>query len=93
MTSWLLLCAISEFHFISEHILYIFLCIWNLRSSWIFLTLDVLQNNSKDEDEPGWAPLRETYMLGLKLKDWDKMQVKPPDLALFALGDTGNSFA
>ena len=51
------------------------------------------KNNSKDEDEPGWAPLRESYMLGSKLKDWDKMQVKPPDLALFALGDTGNSFA
>lgn len=32
------------------------------------------KNNSKDEDEPGWAPLRETYMLGSKLKDWDKMQ-------------------
>uniref|UniRef100_A0A0E0MEK6 RRP15-like protein n=1 Tax=Oryza punctata TaxID=4537 RepID=A0A0E0MEK6_ORYPU len=32
------------------------------------------KSNSKDEDEPGWAPLRETYMLGSKLKDWDKMQ-------------------
>uniref|UniRef100_A0A0D9XR43 RRP15-like protein n=1 Tax=Leersia perrieri TaxID=77586 RepID=A0A0D9XR43_9ORYZ len=29
---------------------------------------------SKDEDEPGWAPLRDTYMLGSKLKDWDKAQ-------------------
>ncbi|TVU04763.1 hypothetical protein EJB05_47897 [Eragrostis curvula] len=28
----------------------------------------------KDDDEPGWAPLRDTYMLGSKLKDWDKMQ-------------------
>ncbi|CAM0958118.1 unnamed protein product [Alopecurus aequalis] len=28
----------------------------------------------KDEDEPGWAPLRDTYMLGTKLKDWDKAQ-------------------
>ncbi|KQK04698.1 RRP15-like protein isoform X2 [Brachypodium distachyon] len=28
----------------------------------------------KDEDEPGWAPLRDTYMLGSKLKDWDKVQ-------------------
>uniref|UniRef100_A0ACD5TXI4 Uncharacterized protein n=1 Tax=Avena sativa TaxID=4498 RepID=A0ACD5TXI4_AVESA len=28
----------------------------------------------KDEDEPGWAPLRDTYMLGTKLKDWDKTQ-------------------
>ncbi|KAK3126145.1 hypothetical protein QOZ80_7AG0552310 [Eleusine coracana subsp. coracana] len=28
----------------------------------------------KDEDEPGWAPLRDTYMLGSKLKDWDKMK-------------------
>lgn len=28
----------------------------------------------KDEDEPAWAPLRDTYMLGSKLKDWDKMK-------------------
>ncbi|TVU04777.1 hypothetical protein EJB05_47911 [Eragrostis curvula] len=28
----------------------------------------------KDDDEPAWAPLRDTYMLGSKLKDWDKMQ-------------------
>ncbi|KAE8772015.1 RRP15-like protein [Hordeum vulgare] len=26
------------------------------------------------EDEPGWTPLRDTYMLGSKLKDWDKAQ-------------------
>ncbi|KAF0891522.1 hypothetical protein E2562_009921 [Oryza meyeriana var. granulata] len=32
------------------------------------------KHNSKDEDEPSWAPLRNTYMLGSKLKDWDKMQ-------------------
>ncbi|XP_006662909.2 RRP15-like protein isoform X2 [Oryza brachyantha] len=32
------------------------------------------KHDSKDEDEPGWAPLRNTYMLGSKLKDWDKMQ-------------------
>ncbi|KAL6880454.1 hypothetical protein ACP4OV_012019 [Aristida adscensionis] len=32
------------------------------------------KNIGKDEDEPGWAPLRDTYMLGSKLKDWDKMQ-------------------
>jgi hypothetical protein len=36
----------------------------------------------KDEDEPGWAPLRDTYMLGSKLKDWDKMQVMSSDLLL-----------
>ncbi|KAL5199559.1 hypothetical protein ABZP36_020762 [Zizania latifolia] len=30
---------------------------------------------SKDKEETGWAPLRDTYMLGSKLKDWDKMQV------------------
>jgi hypothetical protein len=34
----------------------------------------------KDEDELGWAPLRDTYMLGSKLKDWDKMQVMSSDL-------------
>lgn len=28
----------------------------------------------KDEDGPAWAPLRDTYMLGSKLKDWDKMK-------------------
>ncbi|KAF8669767.1 hypothetical protein HU200_050936 [Digitaria exilis] len=28
----------------------------------------------EDEDEPAWAPLRDTYMLGSKLKDWDKMK-------------------
>uniref|UniRef100_M8CHJ0 RRP15-like protein n=2 Tax=Triticinae TaxID=1648030 RepID=M8CHJ0_AEGTA len=32
------------------------------------------QNIGKGEDEPGWAPLRDTYMLGSKLKDWDKAQ-------------------
>lgn len=32
------------------------------------------KNIGKGEDEPGWAPLRDTYMLGSKLKDWDKAQ-------------------
>ncbi|CAN6301234.1 unnamed protein product [Urochloa humidicola] len=32
------------------------------------------KHTSKDEDEPAWAPLRDTYMLGTKLKDWDKMK-------------------
>ncbi|XP_062188122.1 uncharacterized protein LOC133891423 [Phragmites australis] len=32
------------------------------------------KRTGKDEDEPGWAPLRDTYMLGSKLKDWDKIQ-------------------
>lgn len=32
------------------------------------------KHTGKDEDEPAWAPLRDTYMLGSKLKDWDKMK-------------------
>ncbi|CAN6295439.1 unnamed protein product [Urochloa humidicola] len=32
------------------------------------------KRTGKDEDEPAWAPLRDTYMLGSKLKDWDKMK-------------------
>ncbi|RLN40209.1 RRP15-like protein [Panicum miliaceum] len=32
------------------------------------------KRTDKDEDEPAWAPLRDTYMLGSKLKDWDKMK-------------------
>ncbi|KAK8964191.1 hypothetical protein KSP40_PGU015182 [Platanthera guangdongensis] len=31
--------------------------------------------NKANEDEPGWAPLRDSYMLtSSKLKDWDKME-------------------
>ncbi|CAD6227095.1 unnamed protein product [Miscanthus lutarioriparius] len=32
------------------------------------------KHTGKDEDEPAWAPLRDTYMLGSKLKEWDKMK-------------------
>ncbi|GJN24253.1 hypothetical protein PR202_gb11984 [Eleusine coracana subsp. coracana] len=40
---------------------------------YINLLLHIM-HAGKDEDEPGWAPLRDTYMLGSKLKDWDKMK-------------------
>ena len=30
--------------------------------------------NKANDDEPGWAPLRDSYMVSnSKLKDWDKM--------------------
>lgn len=33
-------------------------------------------SGSVDGEAPGWAPLRDNYMLtNPKLKDWDKMQV------------------
>ncbi|WVZ61468.1 hypothetical protein U9M48_011332 [Paspalum notatum var. saurae] len=37
-------------------------------------SLNSSKHTGKDEDEPAWAPLRDTYMLGSKLKDWDKMK-------------------
>lgn len=46
-----------------------------------FQTIDLydyyFQASSVDEESNalGWAPLRDTYMLGSKLKDWDKMAV------------------
>ncbi|KAL6647638.1 hypothetical protein ACP70R_015075 [Stipagrostis hirtigluma subsp. patula] len=50
------------------------------------------KNIGKDEDEPGWAPLRDTYMLGTKLKDWDKMQdsAAPSEKAEVPLGDSSD---
>lgn len=46
----------------------------------VFLMFDIclFYHAVKDEDEPAWAPLRDTYMLGSKLKDWDKMKVMSP---------------
>ncbi|XP_048548666.1 RRP15-like protein [Triticum urartu] len=49
------------------------------------------KNIGKGEDEPGWAPLRDTYMLGSKLKDWDKAQdsdvAKPSEVPLDNFSD------
>lgn len=49
------------------------------------------KNIGKGEDEPGWAPLRDTYMLGSKLKDWDKAQdsdmAKPSEVPLDNVSD------
>ncbi|KAF6993514.1 hypothetical protein CFC21_010394, partial [Triticum aestivum] len=43
-------------------------------------------NIGESEDEPGWAPLRDAYMLGSKLKDSDKAQdsdvAKPSEVPL-----------
>ncbi|KAG9451270.1 hypothetical protein H6P81_011235 [Aristolochia fimbriata] len=35
-------------------------------------------SNTQNDEEPGWAPLRDSYMLtDSKLKDWDKMPDQP----------------
>jgi len=49
------------------------------------------KRTGKDEDEPAWAPLRDTYMLGSKLKDWDKMKDSAAETqAEVPLGDSSD---
>lgn len=44
-------------------------------STAVFNSSKKSHSNNLNEDEPGWAPLRDSYMLtGSKLKDWDKME-------------------
>ncbi|KAG6512228.1 hypothetical protein ZIOFF_030324 [Zingiber officinale] len=39
-------------------------------------TTQISDSSKRNSNEPGWAPLRESYMLtNTKLKDWDKMAV------------------
>ncbi|PAN49327.1 hypothetical protein PAHAL_9G441300 [Panicum hallii] len=50
-----------------------------------------LERTGKDEHEPAWAPLRDTYMLGSKLKDWDKMKDSAAEMqAEVPLGDSSD---
>ncbi|PAN49326.1 hypothetical protein PAHAL_9G441300 [Panicum hallii] len=49
------------------------------------------KRTGKDEHEPAWAPLRDTYMLGSKLKDWDKMKDSAAEMqAEVPLGDSSD---
>lgn len=56
----------------------------------IILSTSLTRTNiiQADGEGPGWAPLRDNYMLtNSKLKDWDKMKVTiPPSPLSLSLG-------
>lgn len=50
-------------------------------NSWIWVVQGAKSTQSEDNNEPTWAPLRDTFMLtNSKLKDWDKMPVSAGSL-------------
>lgn len=58
---------------------WIYFVITELIDFWMFWLYNFPQPEAKPEETPGWTILRDDFMMGASMKDWDKESDGPDD--------------